>query len=89
MNTTIDDVHTFCAMVTIQLHVGVESWKCPAITVIYKDVLSIFFLTCETIQKCSSEHSMFFNAIFTKTGTYSVYITVDNIMKSAYHLNYM
>ena len=85
MNTTIDDVHTFCAMVTIQL--SVESWKFPAITVIYKDVLLIFFLTCETIQNCSSEHSMFFNAIFTETGTYSVYITVDNIMTSAYNLN--
>ena len=32
---------------------------------------------------------MFFNAIFTKTGTYSVYITVDNIMASAYNLNNM
>ena len=32
---------------------------------------------------------MFFNAIFTKTGTYSAYITVDNIMKSAYKLNYI
>ena len=79
MNTTIDDVHTFCAMVTIKLHVSVKSWKCPAITVIYKDVWPIFFLTCETIHKCYSEHSMFFNAIFTKTGPYSAYITVDNI----------
>ena len=89
MNTTIDDVHTFCAMVTIKLHVSVKSWKCPAITVIYKDVWPIFFLTCETIHKFYSEHSMFFNAIFTKTGTYSAHSTVDNIMKSAYKLNYM
>ena len=59
MNTTIDDVHTFCAMVTIKLHVSVKSWKCPAITVIYKDVWPIFFLTCETIHKFYSEHSMF------------------------------
>ena len=89
MNTTIDDVHTFCAMVTIQLDASVESWKCPAITVIYKDVWPIFFLTCETTHKFYSEHSMFFNAIFTKTGTYSAHSTVDNIMKSAYKLNYM
>lgn len=89
MNTTIDDVHTFCAMVTIQLDASVESWKCPAITVIYKDVWPIFFLTCETIHKFYSEHSMFFNAILTKTGTYSAHSTVDNIMKSAYKLNYM
>lgn len=89
MNTTIDDVHTFCAMVTIQLDASVESWKCPAITVIYKDVWPIFFLTCETIHKFYSGHSMFFNAIFTKTGTYSAHSTVDNIMKSAYKLNYM
>ena len=55
----------------------------------YHSYLQRCALTCETIHKFYSEHSMFFNAIFTKTGTYSAHSTVDNIMKSAYKLNYM